>query len=94
MVLDYKNPDSPFIKIVKSVDETALGFNVKYLSPFAGEEISILILNPISPAVILEKDSQIDPHSKFLKEDILKEDWLYVLMPIKLDEEESNEVYM
>lgn len=94
LVIDYKNVESPFFKVVKNIDATSFGFNGKYLSSFAGEKVSMLISSPVSPTVVLREGSSIDPHSKTLKEDILKEDWFYLLMPIKLDDEISNEVYI
>ncbi len=94
LVLDYTNISKPFFKILSTVGETCLGFNAKYLSCFAGEEISFLITSPVSPTIVVNKESSLDPLSKHFKEDALKEDWFYVLMPIKLDEESPNEVYM
>ena len=94
MVLDYTDTAKPFFKISSTVGETCLGFNAKYLSCFAGEEVSLLITSPVSPTIVVNKDSGLDPLSNHFKENVLTEDWFYVLMPIKLDEEESSEVYM
>lgn len=94
MVLDYTDISKPFFKVSSTVGETCLGLNVKYLSCFAGEEISFLITGPVSPTIVVSKESALDPHSKHFKENVLKEDWFYVLMPIKLDEELSSEVYI
>ncbi len=94
MVLDYSDTSKPFFKISKTVGETCLGFNAKYLSCFAEEEITFLITSPLSPAIVVGKESSLDPLAKHFKENVLKEDWFYVLMPIKLDEESPSEVYM
>lgn len=94
LILDYSDISKPFFKVSSTVGETCLGFNAKYLSCFAGEEISFLITSPVSPTIVVNKESDLDPLSKHFSEDVLKEDWFYVLMPIKLDEESPNEVYM
>ncbi len=94
MVLDYTDISKPFFKVSSTVGETCLGFNAKYLSCFAGEEISFLIASPVSPAIVVCKESDLDPHSKHFKEDVLKEDWFYLLMPIQLDEDLLGEVYI
>ncbi len=96
MLLDYTDTSNPFLKISKAIGETCLGFNAKYLSCFAGEEVSFLITSPLSPVVVVSKNSTLDPLSKNFKEEVLKEDWFYLLMPLKidLDEESAHEVYM
>ena len=95
MVFDYSNSTKPFIKISDTTDETSMAFNAKYLSKFAGQSTSILITSPELPTVILSEKSKIDPHSQNLSEEILAEEWFYVLMPIRLDEESKNsKVYL
>lgn len=94
MVLDYTDVSKPYFKISEAIGETCLGFNAKYLSCFANEEITFLITSPLSPAVVVSKDSKIDPLCSHFREEVLKEDWFYILMPIKLDEDSSDEVYM
>ena len=94
LILNYSDISKPYFKIAKTVEETCLAFNAKYLSCFAGEEVSFLITSPVSPTLVVSKESILDPQSKHFREDVLKEDWFYVLMPIKLDEESSSEVYM
>ncbi|MBT4792341.1 MAG: hypothetical protein HON90_12290 [Halobacteriovoraceae bacterium] len=94
MVLDYTDITEPFFKISESTSETSLGFNAKYLACFANEEITVLVTSPLSPAIIVCKDSDIDPLSLHFKDEVLKEDWFYILMPIKLDEDLSDEVYL
>jgi hypothetical protein len=94
MILDYTDTSKPFFKISSTIGETCLGINAKYLSCFAGEEISFLITSPISPTIVVDKESDLDPLSKNFKENVLKEDWFYLLMPIKLDEESPSEVYL
>lgn len=90
MVLDYSNSSKPFIKIANTTTETSLAFNAKYLSKFSGQSLSFLISSPEQPTVILSEKSKIDPHSKTLDQDILNEEWFYILMPIKLDDEDTS----
>ena len=90
MILDYSDSSNPFIKVANTINETSLAFNAKYLSKFAGEKVSILISSPEQPTVILSNTTKVDPHSTKLSEDILGENWFYLLMPIKLDENETN----
>jgi len=94
LVLDYKNVDDPFFKVSKCTSETSLGINAKYLSCFAGEEVSVLLSSPTSAAVITKKDSKIDPHSNKFEDEVLSEEWFYLLMPIRLDEAVSEVMYM
>ncbi|WP_127716678.1 hypothetical protein [Halobacteriovorax sp. HLS] len=90
MILDYTDSSNAFIKIGNTINETSLAFNAKYMSKFAGERLAILISSPEQPTVILSSSSKIDPHSPKLSEDILHEDWFYLLMPIKLEENKIN----
>jgi hypothetical protein len=94
MILDYSDTSKPFIKIATTLDETCFAFNAKYLSCFSGEEVTILITGPLSPVVVVNKDSTIDPQSRNFKEDVLNEEWFYLLMPLKIDEEPPTEVYI
>ena len=93
MSIDYSDITKPFIKITESNEQNSFSFNAKYLSLFAGEEVSILIQGALSSLVILDKNSSIDPLSKFINEEILKEKWFYILMPIKLDKKALEKVY-
>lgn len=94
MVLDYTDTANPFFKITNTTSETCFGFNAKYLSCFAGEEISFLIAGSVMPAVVVNSNSNIDNLSNYLSEEVLKEDWFYILMPIRMDEEDNQEVYL
>lgn len=93
-VLDYSDKTKPFLKLGASLGQTNLAFNARYLSCFAGEQVSFLITSPLSPVIVVQSESQLDPLSSHFKEDVLKEEWFYVLMPIKLDEEALDEVYI
>lgn len=94
MVLDYSNPNEVFFRTSETTNDSSFAFNIKYLANFAGETISILITSPVSPVVIVKEESTIDIYSKHLKEEILKEDWFYILMPIRLKEELSKGFYI
>ncbi|OFZ51760.1 MAG: hypothetical protein A2381_18470 [Bdellovibrionales bacterium RIFOXYB1_FULL_37_110] len=94
MTIDYKDIQKPFIKLTSKINETSFAFDAKYLSVFAGKEIQILILDSYGPKVIVDKNSLLDPFSKNFKEDVLREEWFYLLMPINLEKEVESEVYL
>jgi hypothetical protein len=94
MVLDYTNTSNPYFKITATTSETCLGFNAKYLSCFAGEKVSFLIAGSILPSIVVSSDSKVDHLNSYLSEELFKEDWFYILMPIKMDEEDTQEVYL
>jgi hypothetical protein len=95
LVLDHSDLNNAFIRVAKTIDETSLAFNAKYLTHFAGQTVSILISSPLEPTIILSDKSKVDPHSAILSEDILNEEWFYLLMPIRLGEDDANsKVYL
>lgn len=95
IALDYTDLEDPFFKYFGKNNNTTLACNGKYLSEFAGQSVSVLVSSPFQPVVLLSNESKIDPLSKTLKEDILNEQWFYILMPIRPDEDSSNnEVYI
>jgi hypothetical protein len=94
IVLDYSDINNPFLKLSGRSSESSFAFNMRYLSCFAGEEVTILISSPLHPIIILSENSTVDPLIKNVNEEILKEEWFYILMPIKMDEDTSGEIYI
>lgn len=94
LVLDYTQPHSTHFKISNSTNETSLALDAKYLWQFADTEVSLLIYSPNSAVVILPTESKIDPQSPTLRDDLLTEEWFYLLMPLKLDREKTRWVHV
>ena len=93
-VLDYSEASKPIFRVSEKINEASIAFNAKYLSCFAGMTVGLFISGPTAPTIITKHDSMLTSNSSHFREDVLKEDWFYVLMPIKLEEEALSEVYL